>query len=130
MKQSNQERLDHLHARRPTGGLTGGLFGPIVATLIPIAAAAAAYFLIGRVGEVHDDRELPALTAWMFEHRLLAAMMLLPAAICGLLGAFVQRRYLLYGPYALLLMAPLLVMVLAFAWLIVSIYAREIELAL
>lgn len=110
--------------------MTGGLFVPFVATVVPIIAATIGIIMLGWADEMYAERELPAMTAWVFKHRWIVAFMLLPATLCGLIAAFVHRRYLIYGPYFVLLMGPLLVMVLAFAWLIVSIYAVEIESAM
>lgn len=106
------------------------MFGPLVATLIPIAVMIVSYVLLDHVAAAYEDRSLPLLTAWAFEHRGLVVLMLLPAAVCGSLSMFIRRRFLLYGPYLLLLMAPLLFLVLAFGWMIVDIYAREIESAM
>jgi hypothetical protein len=116
--------------RTPVRWLAVGLFGPFIATIVPIAAALLAIILIGRVEEVYEGRELPSLTAWVFHHRWAVALMLVPAALCGMAVAFVQRRYLLYGPYLALLMAPLLLLVASFAWVIISIYAEIIENAM
>jgi hypothetical protein len=112
------------------GWRTGGIFVSMIAAIVPMVAAAGGVYMLGWADEVYADRQLPALTAWVFEHRWIVALMLLPATLCGVFAAFARRPYLIYGPYLVLLMAPLFLMIAAFAWLIITIYAAEIESAL
>jgi len=122
--------FERAHGHRSRGGPVRWL-AAIIAFLIPIAIGGACVALIGRAHDLFADRTLPTLTAWVFEHPWLVTMLFLPAALFGAAAAAgfsrMARWYVLYMTFLAL---PLLPIVLAFLWLVVSIYATEIEQAM
>jgi hypothetical protein len=102
------------------------VIGPFVASALPVAAAIAAMIAIDRVKPHYEDRELPLLTEWLFNSVWAVPLLFLPAFLCGLLSAFVIRRIVLYGPYVILFIAPLVVIIAAFGFLIVAGYAEAL----